>query len=77
MVARQPSLASRMDVMGIESSIDPESSRYSAIENLYFYESFKNLVDALRHFDKIIKLMKAGKNQPVQLDDRDDEIPML
>ena len=52
---------------------DPESRRYSTIENIYFYESFKRRVDSLRYFDKRKKRMRAGKNQPVQLDDRDDE----
>ena len=52
---------------------DPESRRYSTIENVYFYESFKHRVDSLRHFDKRRALMKAGKNQPIQLDDWDDE----
>ena len=51
---------------------DPESRRYSTIENVYFYESFKHRVDSLRHFDRRRKLMKAGKNQPIQLDDWDD-----
>ena len=41
---------------------DPESRRYSTIENVYFYESFKHRVDSLRHFDRRRKLMKAGKN---------------
>ena len=52
---------------------DPESRRYSTIENVYFYESFKHRVDSLRHFDRRRKLMKAGKSQPIQLDDWDDE----
>ena len=41
---------------------DPESRRYSTIENVYFYESFMHRVDSLRHFDKRRALMKAGKN---------------
>ena len=52
---------------------DPESRRYSTTENVYFYESFKHRVDSLRHFDRRRKVMKAGKNQPIQLDDWDDE----
>ena len=30
-------------------------------------------MDSLRHIDKRRKLMRAGKNQPIQLDDWDDE----
>lgn len=44
---------------------DPESRKYSTVDNVYFYESFKHRIDALRHHDKRRALMKAGKNQPV------------
>ena len=56
---------------------DLESGRYSTIENVYFYESFRHRVDALRQFVKRRKLMKAGKNQPTQLGDWDDENAQL
>ena len=51
----------------------PESRRYSTIEIVYFYESFKNRVYALRHFHKISKLMTSEKNQLIQVDDWGDE----
>jgi hypothetical protein len=51
---------------------DPETRRYSTVDNVYFYESFKHRVDALRHHDKRRALMKSGKVQPVQIDDWDD-----
>jgi hypothetical protein len=51
---------------------DPETRRYSTVDNVYFYESFKHRVDALRHHDKRRALMKSGKVQPIQIDDWDD-----
>ena len=33
-------------------AFEPESSKYSTVDNVYFYESFKHQVDALRHHDK-------------------------
>ena len=48
---------------------DPESRRYSAVHNVYFDESYKHRIDALRHHDKRRALIKAGKNQPVQIGD--------
>ena len=51
---------------------DPESRKYSTVDNVYFYESFKHRIDALRHHDKRRALMKNGKNQPIQIDDWDD-----
>jgi hypothetical protein len=52
---------------------DPESRRYSTVNNIVFYESFKHRVDALRHHDKRRKLLKKGVAQPVQLNDFEDE----
>ena len=51
---------------------DPEARRYSTVDNVYFYESFKHRIDALRHHDQRRALMKAGKVQPVQVDDWED-----
>lgn len=37
----------------------PESRKYATVDNLYFYESFKHRIDALRYHDKRRALMKA------------------
>lgn len=52
---------------------DPESRRYSTVNNIVFYESFKHRNDALRHHDKRRELMKRGETQPVQMNDFDDD----
>jgi len=52
---------------------DPESRRYSTVNNIVFYESFKHRIDALRHHDKRRELLKNGVAQPVQLNDFEDE----
>lgn len=48
---------------------DPETRRYHATRDAYFYENFKNRIDSLRHFDSRRKLVKLGLDQPVVVDD--------
>jgi hypothetical protein len=52
---------------------DPETRRYFSTDNLYFYESFAHRIDALRHHDRRRKLLRDGHEQPVQINDFDDE----
>ena len=51
---------------------DPETRRYSAVGNVYFFEGFKHRIDALRQHDQRQALMKAGKAQSAQVDDWED-----
>ena len=51
---------------------DPETRRYATVDNVYFYESFKHRIDALRHHDQRRALIRSGKPQPVQVDDWED-----
>ena len=52
---------------------DPEARRYFSTDNMYFYESFAHRIDALRHHDSRRKLLREGHEQPVQINDFDDE----
>jgi hypothetical protein len=47
----------------------PESRRYWTTTNLYFYESFSDRIDSLRHHDQRRALLKQGADQPVVIDD--------
>ena len=51
----------------------PEARRYSTVNNVVFYESFKHRIDALRHHDKRRDLLNQGVAQPVKIDDFDDD----
>ena len=53
-------------------ALDPETRRYSTVDNVYFYVSFKHRIDALRHHDQRRALIRSGKPQPVQVDDWED-----
>jgi hypothetical protein len=48
---------------------DPETRRYFSSSNLYFYESFRHRIDALRHHDSRRALLKSGAEQPFVIDD--------
>ena len=52
---------------------DPENRRYHTHSDVVFYESFNHRIDALRHHDKRRDMIKKGIEQPVLLDDFQDE----
>jgi hypothetical protein len=52
---------------------DPEARRYYTHSDVVFYESFRHRIDALRHHDKRRDMIKKGIDQPVVLNDFEDE----
>ena len=52
---------------------DPENRRYYTHSDVVFYESFNHRIDALRHHDKRRDMIKKGIEQPIILNDFEDE----
>ena len=52
---------------------DPEARTYYTHSDVVFYESFKHRIDALRHHDKRRALLKKGLDQPIFINDFEDE----
>jgi hypothetical protein len=48
---------------------DPETRRYHASRDAYFYDNFMHRIDSLRHFDSRRKIMREGGNMAVAIDD--------
>ena len=65
----------KMLFMGFDPStdgwrlFDPESRRYHASRDAYFYEDFKHRINSLRHYDSRRKILKAGGDMAVAIDD--------
>jgi hypothetical protein len=52
---------------------DPETRRFFSTGNCYFNEDFSHRIDALRHHDRRRALLKRNAEQPIIIDDFDDD----
>jgi len=52
---------------------DPTTRTYHSAGDVYFYEDFSERIDALRHHDQRRAIMRRGEEQPIVMNDFDDE----
>jgi hypothetical protein len=52
---------------------DPTTRTYHSAGDVYFFEDFSERIDALRHHDQRRAIMRRGEEQPIVMNDFDDE----
>ena len=52
---------------------DPTARTYHSAGDVYFFEDFSERIDALRHHDQRRAIMRRGEEQPIVMNDFDDE----